>query len=152
MHHCNPTLQSQGYLIIMWRLRLTGKVWFHGKINLKRTPYVKTLFTNISKLHASGHVIRLVDGMKNSLKFTLLTFPSIPTPASAAWIMLTSFPPSPKIRQDKQIVEVRNEEKTYLYTGLPKMPESFLMMFEEEIYTTGNLNEQNSKESREAAN
>ena len=25
-----------------------------------------------------------------------LTFPSMPTPASAAWIILTSFPPSPK--------------------------------------------------------
>ena len=33
------------------------------------------------------------------------TFPTIPIPALAAWIMLTSFPPSPKIHMKNILID-----------------------------------------------
>lgn len=59
------------------------------------TYYGKEL--HVTNHRYSKHILRVSWSFVSERTFSL-TFPSMPTPASAAWIILTSFPPSPKIK------------------------------------------------------
>ena len=59
------------------------------------TYYGKEL--HVTNHRYSKHILPVSWSFVSERTFSL-TFPSMPTPASAAWIILTSFPPSPKIK------------------------------------------------------
>ena len=75
-------------------------LWSVFKNNRDRVVYIHGKELHVTNHRYSKHILPVSWSFVSERTFSL-TFPSMPTPASAAWIILTSFPPSPKIKLRK---------------------------------------------------